>query len=225
MRNKITVVLEIFATILLATLCVCVHILNAEEVSRKSDAITRSADTVRELIGSKVPEYFNSDRSVIVSDIKELTRRSTAIIIGRPLASKSFYDEKTDEARTLHLLLVQTVFKGKVENGITIELEMPGGVYVGQDGVTGIRLASDMRKMRDSASYFIFIKESDNEDGRQVYRPSLGVQGIFEIDSETNAIIPCDMLRSSPVVKRYENASVEDFMNELMTALSAESSQ
>ena len=217
---------EVAITILLAMIYVCIQTSTAEEsrINKEAKTTQSKKDMVKDVTGRITMETFDSDRGVIVSDIKELTRRSTEIIIGRPLANKSFYDEKRDEARTLHLLQVQTVFKGHIENGSSIELEIPGGGYIGRDGKAHHRRASDARALRENVSYFIFMREN-TEGKKNVYRPAFGVQGIFEMNPEVNTVLPCDLVKSDPVVKKYENASIADFMDELMTAISTEVSR
>lgn len=225
MKTKSNIILKILATILYATIFLCTKITFAEELNKNDTEkmIQTTKDVAGDSRGRVAVELIKSDRSVTVSDLKELSRRSTAIIIGRPLAvaNKSRYNEKTDEVRTSRLIHVQTVLKGSIENGSSIFLETPDGTYVRRDGVVGLRRASDARPVREGVSYFIFLRESNGEK-KNVYRPSLGVQGIFEIEPETNTILPCDLVKSDPVVKKYENASVEDFMNELVAALSME---
>jgi len=228
MRRKKDIKKCLNGMIMLAIIYVSGQALLAEERRKKvidEDEITQTMkDMGIRLSEVSSVEFIKSDRSVIVTELKDLTRRSTSIIIGRPLANKSYYDDELDEVRTMRLVQVQTVLKGNMENGNTIELEMPGGAYVRRNGETGYRRMSESRAVREEVSYFIFMRESkDNE--KTIYQPSAGIQGIFEIDPETHAILPCDMVKSSPMVKRYENMVLEDFMNELMTALSAESSQ
>ena len=171
-----------------------------------------------------LPETF-FDRSVTVSDIKELTRRSTGIIVGRLIAVESLYDEKTNEVNTKHLVHVQSLLKGNIKNGSTIELEMEGGAY-NRDGTIISRRAADTRGVKADVSYFIFMRESESKDRDiatyPVYRLSLGMQGMFEIVPETYTLLPLNTAKINPLVNKYENMSVLDFMNELLTAIAGE---
>jgi hypothetical protein len=168
-------------------------------------------------------ESFMSDRSVTVADIKELTRRSTDIIIGRPLANKSQFRRggRQEDFHMMHLVLVQTVLKGDIKNGSSVELRMPGGVLINSDGNVVNRQASDSRPLRENASFFIFMKKTNGQN-EQVYIPALGIQSIFEIDPDTNTIIPCDMVKSVPVVQKYLNAPMGAFFNEILSEVSSE---
>jgi hypothetical protein len=168
-------------------------------------------------------ELFHSDRSVTVYDIKELTRRSTDIIIGRPLMNNSVFikGDSLEDVHTSHTMLVQAVFKGTVEAGSKIILRIPEGAFVGSDDKYVRLLASDARPLREEASYFIFMKKF-NEKVEYIYVPALGIQSLFEIDDETNTIIPCDTLRSSPVVQKYLHAPVTAFMEEILSLVSTE---
>ena len=48
---------------------------------------------------------------------------------------------------------------------------------------------------------------------------------MFEVIPETDTIIPMNTARNNPLVKKYENMSVLDFINELMTAIRSEVSR
>jgi len=168
-------------------------------------------------------ELFKSNRGVTVADIRELTRRSTDIIVGRPLAIKSSFRKGSglDDVHTMHLILVQTVLKGDVKAGSSVHLRMPGGIFIDDKDNVVNRLASDVRPPREGASYFIFMKKR-NGDEKEAYIPSLGIQSLFEIDFDTNTVIPCDTLKSSPVVQKYLRAPATAFWEEISFEVSSE---
>jgi len=168
-------------------------------------------------------ELFHSDRAVTVSDIKELTRRSTDIIVGRPLTNNSIFlkGSTIDDVHTNHTMLVQAVFKGDIKAGSKIILRMPGGAFLDSDDKAVTLVALDARPLREGVSYFIFMKRL-SEEFEYLYVPALGIQSIFEIDAETNTIIPCDTLQSSPVVQKYLRASVTAFLEEIKSLVSTE---
>ena len=233
MATKIQNILKIRTMVI--TLCVVIftytwqsHAENLEMNSKtesNSSQNTKGNVSVRNsATGEEISiELFKSDRSVTVVDIKELTRRSTDIIVGRPLVNKSSFRKGNvlEDVHTMHLILVQTVLKGDMKTGSSVDLRMPGGAFISSDNKVSRRLASDARLLRDGASYFIFIKKRNRQD-EDVYIPALGIQSIFEIDFDTKTVIPCDTLKSAPVVQKYLNAPLEAFWEEIKFAVSSE---
>jgi hypothetical protein len=166
-------------------------------------------------------QTFKSDRSVIIADIKELTRRSTHIVVGWVVNNRSRLSENSDNAYISHMIQVQTVIKGDIKNGSTIELRSRGGTWVRPDGKRIDRLASDARPLRNKVSYFIFMKKE--YPAQKGFIPALGSQSLYQIESDTNSILPCDLVKEDPVVQKYENISIQEFMDELISAVASES--
>jgi hypothetical protein len=170
--------------------------------------------------GSRIAMPFKSDRSVTMADITELTRRSSDIIIGRPLRSRSFLSEQGKDVYSMNLIQVQTVIKGSIKNGSVVDLKTPGGAWMYSDGTRISRFPSDARLLRENASYFLFIKK-ENKDKKH-WVPAVGIQSQFEVDSDTNSITPCDLVETDPVVKKYKNAPMGEFVSEIIAAVAAE---
>lgn len=166
-------------------------------------------------------QLYKSDRRVTIADIKELTRRSTDIVVGWSMGNRSPYSESADTAYIAHRIQVQTVIKGTIPSGSAIELIMPGGAWIRPDGTRVFMHASDARPVRDGVSYILFLRRKDDVAGDQ-WMPSAGIQSLYEIEPDTESIIPCDLLESDPVVAKYKNASVGEFMEELISAVASE---
>jgi len=83
---------------------------NSSALKRERASLVRSEATRVEAI-----QEIRPDIGVTVADIKELTRRSTDVIIGRPLGDIPFYDARNGETGTKRLVHVQVVMKGKLE--------------------------------------------------------------------------------------------------------------
>jgi hypothetical protein len=172
--------------------------------------------------GGSIAMPFRTDRSVTVADIKELTRRSSDIIVGRPLRSKCFLNNGGDDIYSVDLIQVQTVIKGKIINGSVVELQTAGGAWMYPDGTRVVRFPTDARLLRQDASYFIFMKREGPD--KHEWMPALGIQSIFELDGDTQSVNPCDLVETDPVVKKYKNASIAEFVSEIVAAVASEES-
>jgi len=114
------------------------------------------------------------------------------------------------------------VLKGDIKAGSSIDFRMPGGVYFDSEDNIINRMVADARPLREGASFFIFMKRSNRLEEEDVYIPSLGIQSIFEIDTDTNTVIPCDTLKSDPVVHKYLHAPLKAFWEEILFTVSSE---
>jgi len=171
-----------------------------------------------------VYEEFYDRGGVTVADIKELTRRSADIIVGKPLESQSIARKgavKPEEAHIIHQIQVQATLKGGIESGAVITLKTSGGIYIDSADNVVNRHLLNARPLREGKSYFIFMKKDKGGiDG--IYIPALGIQSIFEIEADTQTVIPCEMEKDAPVVRKYLNAPFKAFWEEILYAVSTE---
>ena len=121
-----------------------------------------------------------------------------------------------------HLILVQAVLKGGIKTGNVVDLRMPGEVYFDSENNIIHRTVTDARPLREGASFFIFMKRSNGRGEEDVYMPALGIQSIFEIDADTNTVIPCDTLKNDPVVHKYLYTPLEAFWEEILFTVLSE---
>ena len=153
---------------------------------------------------------FHSDRGVVAADLREMERRSTDIIVGRTITNRAYLNDAGDEMHKILTIYVQNVFKGGIINGSGIEVKTLGGSWVYSDGTALSWYPADSIPLHDGASYVFFLNKED-----EYYVPSIGVQSIFEIDFDTNTIMPNDLFNLDPVVVRYKNAPLMDFLKEI----------
>ncbi len=162
---------------------------------------------------------FLSDRSVVASNIRELARRSTEIIMGRVLRNRAYLNDEGDEIHKFINVFVQDVFKGAIVKRSGIEVRQLGGSWLYNDGTALSWYPADALVAQDGKSYIFFLIKDEN---KEYYIPSLGVQSIFEIDFDTRSITPADLFKGDPVVIKYHNAPLFDFLNEIKSAVSEE---
>ncbi len=153
---------------------------------------------------------FQSNRGIIAADLREMMRRSTYVIVGRGKKNRGYLNEEGDEIHRINTLYVQEVLKGEMLNAIGIEVKTLGGTWIYADGTALSWYPVDARPIFDGKSYIMFLNKE-----KEYYIPSFGVQGIFEIDGESRSIMPNDIFRLDPVVTKYKNAPLREFLNEL----------
>lgn len=170
--------------------------------------------------GSILRTAFKSDRSVIVANISEMTMRSSAIVVGKALNSRAYLTDSADDLYIVNQIMVQTVIKGDVLNGNILEMRTPGGAWSYSDGTRVSKMPSDARPVRPGEGYILFLAEK--KLGDKYWTPTFGVQSVFEIDSDTISITPIDLLETDPVVMKYKNAFLKEFLEEIRSAAASE---
>jgi len=161
---------------------------------------------------------FLPDRSVIAPNLRQLSRRSTDVIIGRVLANYSQLNSAKDEVQKFLTVFVQMVYKGTVVNAGQITIKTLGGSWLYSDGVSLTWMPVGETSPLDGKSYIFFL----TKDGDGNYIPSLGAQGVFEMDFEIGVIVPIDMNKRDPVVAKYANAPLQEFMDEITSVIAEE---
>ena len=160
---------------------------------------------------------FQSDRGVIAADIKEMMRRSSDVIVGRALKKRGYLNAEGDEMHRIVTIYVQNVFKGGIINGSGIEIKTLGGTWLYSDGTAMSWYPADARPVHDGRSYVLFLNREE-----EYYVPSFGVQSVMEMDFETESIMPNDLFKLDPVVVKYKNAPLIEFLNEIRAAAKEE---
>lgn len=155
---------------------------------------------------------FMSDRSIVASNIREIVRRSTDIIVGRVLTHRAFLNADGTEIHNIKTVYVQNVYKGEILNASGIFIKLLGGSWLYSDGTFISWRPIDMMPIRDEKSYIFFLmKDGESE----YYIPSLGPQSIFGLDPDTYTIIPVDLFDLSPVAVKYKNIPIVEFTREI----------
>jgi hypothetical protein len=167
---------------------------------------------------------FLPDRSVVAPNLRQLSRFSTDIIIGRVLENRSYLNDEGDEIHKYLTVLAQQVFKGTIVNAGRITIRCLGGTWLYSDGfaVTWIPIGETVPT--DGKSFVFFLSEGeDSEDETAGYFiPTLGTQGVFEIDFDMDVIVPTDLNKRDPVVRKYLNVPMTEFFDEINSVVGEE---
>jgi len=162
---------------------------------------------------------FLPDRSVLAPNLRQLSRFSSDVIIGRVLRNFSYINESGDEIDKFITVFVQMVFKGTVANASEITIKQSGGSWRYSDGTTITWMPFGEAPTLDGKSYVFFMKKDVD---KEYYIPSLGTQGVFEIDFDTESVVSTDLNKRDPIVEKYSNAPLEDFLDEIRSVIGEE---
>lgn len=161
---------------------------------------------------------FKLNEGTIVPNIQTLIRYSDDIIIGKIIENKSCLDD-TEEIYTVSKVFVQETVKGDNISGSVIKIRMQGGSWVYADGVIVTKIPMDARLLDNDKNYIFFLKKEYDD---QCYELSAGVQSIYGMDFNSNSIIPINLNRNDPMVRKYSNALITDFLVVLHKAVENE---
>lgn len=180
------------------------------------------AKEARELVDARPPK--NSKQ---YADLKELSAASTAVIIGYPQENIS---RLTPDGKSLNLdykVLVEYVYKGKVQKGDVINVSIPGGKIVFEDGTSAEVQTPWFRKMQQGRAYALFLTPGQPAGS---YVTTGEAHGLFEIATgKENKIVKPGMGDGptlggpdAPAAKgssaKYANTDVKTFLKELRQA-------
>ncbi|MDQ3744484.1 MAG: hypothetical protein M3444_08885, partial [Acidobacteriota bacterium] len=129
----------------------------------------------------RLTELQYPHRDLASSDLADLARRSTAIIIGTPVENVT---RPTADGRSITLdyqLKIEYVYKGALKQGQTINVSLPGGKLMFDDGSTAEVQTPWFKKMLDGKTYALFLTAGDKAG----YFTTTGeAQGVFEIPTD-----------------------------------------
>jgi len=160
---------------------------------------------------------FMPDRSVVAPNLRQLSRHSTDIIVGRVLENRSYLNDKGDEIHKFLTVLVQQVFKGTIVNAGRVTIRQLGGTWLYNDGfaVTWMPVGESIPTDGKSFVFFLHKGEDSEDETAGYYIPTWGAQGVFELDFELDVISPTDLNKRDPVVIKYMNIPMTDFFDEI----------
>lgn len=167
--------------------------------------------------GGKLVEKFKADRSSAYPNLEELAKRSTAIIIGHAIANRAHLTTDGNSVTTDFSILVQEVVKGNLRPGSVAVVSLPGGGHRFDDGVTAFLYAANYKRAQNGKAYAFFLdKKGAVSRGWQL---TGGIQGQFELDSDSGKVTPAGTAGHDPLVDRYRNKPIKDFLVELHKAV------
>jgi hypothetical protein len=145
-------------------------------------AITEAARRggYRELAKMKGEVVVNRPaHSFVKFDLESITKKSAAVVIGTAVSNLSRLSPDGQQITTDYQFEVLEVLKGKgVETG-NIEVSLPGGRVVFEDGTAAQVNVPGFRKMENGKTYVLYLSERGPEHSS--FAVTGGPQGIFEV--------------------------------------------
>jgi hypothetical protein len=139
--------------------------------------------------------------SFVKYDLETITKKSAVVVIGHVLNNACHISPDGQQVTTDYQVQVQEVLKGKVSEGSTIEVNLPGGLVVFEDGTSVQVNTPGLRKMQNGKTYVLFLTERGPEFSSFVLTG--GSQGLFEIVDGGLSVKPYGN-SIDPLVQKYK---------------------
>lgn len=148
-------------------------------------------------------------------DVKSLTRDSVIVVVGTPLQNVCKLSSDGESINTEYQVAMQEVLKGKIAQGSTITVNLPGGRVEFEDGTSAEIRTPGFRKMENGKTYALFLRENKAEGDAFILVG--GQQGLFEIPADGSGVNPHG-LPIDEVVKQNKGKDVNSFLKEVRAA-------
>ena len=192
-----------------------------DEKTKPQGEIYKLAKQTKDKNSDHVTLSFIPDRSVIAPNVRQLSRYSTEIIVGRVVENRSYLNNEGDAIHKYLTVLVQDSIKGSIDPGLVIQIQQFGGSWLYSDGLAVTWMPVGEVIAQDGKSYVFFLNNGKAEYAEH-YLTTLGAQGVFELDFELDVIVPTDLNKRDPVVRKYTNVSITDFFDEINSVVNEE---
>jgi hypothetical protein len=136
-------------------------------------------------------------------DLDSITKKSAAVVVGTAISNVSRLSPDGQQITTDYQVQVQEVLKGKVEEGGNIEVSLPGGRVVFEDGTSAQVNITGFRKMENGKTYVLFLSERGPEHSS--FAVTGGPQGIFEVVDGGTSVKPHGN-SLDPLALKYKDA-------------------
>lgn len=148
-------------------------------------------------------------------DLETLTKNSMGVIVGTPVAADSQLSPSGYLITTTYQMKVQQTLKGSLPLGDIINVVLPGGKVVFEDGTSAELKTPDLEQMENSKTYVLFLRQQKDVPGG--FSLTGGGQGLFELPKDKTGVKPHG--HRSDVVQKHKNEAVEDFMEKVKSAI------
>lgn len=153
-------------------------------------------------------------RNRTYADLKELADNSSAVIVGIPEDNISTLSQDGRSITIDYQTKVMYVYKGKLREGNTIKVSIPGGRVQFDDGSSAEVRTPWFKKMMTGNAYVLFLNSTDRPG---VFVTTGDAQGLFEIPKtaredltvKSHSGLPSDSVRT------YEGNDARQFLQEL----------
>ncbi len=163
----------------------------------------------------KYAHPFDATGGISYPNVEEIAKRSDAIIVGRPVRSRSYLAPDGASITTRCWVRLQEVIKGSVSRKRPIvNVSIPGGAHVYQDKTIVAVRSMYYQPPQKGRIYVLFLRKDANDPNW--WNIVGGSQGQFELILPSGEVRPGkDGTRNNPFRSRYRNMSARQFLNEV----------
>lgn len=171
----------------------------------------------RELAKMKGNVVLNRPFNTFVKfDLDTITKKSAAVVIGTAVSNVSRLSADGEQITTDYQVQVLEVLKGKGVDTGNIEVSLPGGRVVFEDGTSAQVNVPGFRKMENGKTYVLYLSERGPEHSS--FAVTGGPQGIFEVVDGGASVKPHGT-SIDPLAQKYkEEKAAKSFIKEARKA-------
>lgn len=150
-------------------------------------------------------------------DLEGLVEHSAGVIVGTPVKASSQLGSSGTLITTTYQVKVQQTLKGSLAPGETVNVVLPGGKVVFEDGTSAEMKTPDLGQMEGGKRYVLFL--SPRQDAPGDFGLTGVGQGLFELskDKEKAGVKPHG--HHSDVVQKHRDETEEDFLEKVKAAV------
>jgi hypothetical protein len=148
-------------------------------------------------------------------DLETLTKNSAGVVVGTPVGHGSQLTPSGNLITTTYKIKVQQALKGSVPPSDMIDVVLPGGKVVFEDGTSAELLTPDLKQMESGKTYILFLSTRKDVGGGFILTG--GGQGLFELPKDKTGVKPHG--HHSDSVQKHKNEAVEEFLEKVKAAV------
>ena len=166
---------------------------------------------------AKASGYANEVRppqsTRVYADLADLTRDSSAVVIGVPQQNKPVLSADGRSVSLDYTVRLEYVYKGKLQQGDTVTVRLPGGRVKLDDGSVAEMLTPWFKKMQNGKTYALFLQPGS---AGAPFATTGEAQGVFEVPTTAeNQLINTHSGVPGNAVRQYNGQDVKSFLREL----------
>lgn len=147
-------------------------------------------------------------------ELETLVKNSVGIVVGTPVGRNTQLSPSGNLITTTYKIEVRQTMKGKFPAGDTVDVVLPGGKVVFEDGTSAELKTPDLKQMEGGRTYLIFLSPQKDVPG---FSLTGGGQGLFELPRDKSGVKPHG--HRSDAVQKHKNEAVEDFLERVKAAV------
>lgn len=121
-------------------------------------------------------------------DLESLTKNSAVVVIGTPLSSVCRLTPDGEQITTEYQINIKEVIKGNVLPDEKVNLSLPGGTVVFEDGTSAEIRTPDFERLENGKTYILFL--SRKKGAADSFVATGGAQGLFELPADKSGVKP-----------------------------------